>query len=65
MDVNRPASSVEAEEYHTLARACICILPVYQHPSLYAVQAMVRINAKTYAKSNDFSALDDFLLYSE
>ncbi|GJJ11196.1 hypothetical protein Clacol_005428 [Clathrus columnatus] len=40
MDVNRPLCSVEAEEYHILARACLCIEPVYETSSLHSVQAM-------------------------
>ncbi|KIJ40914.1 hypothetical protein M422DRAFT_780572 [Sphaerobolus stellatus SS14] len=31
---------VEAEEYHTLARAALCICPVYEYPTVYAAQSM-------------------------
>lgn len=41
MDISRPLCSVEAEEYHTLARACLCVEPVYETSSLQSVQAMV------------------------
>ena len=42
MDTSRPMCSIQAEEYHTLARACLCVEPVYETSSLQAVQAMVR-----------------------
>lgn len=41
MDTRRPPCSIEAEEYHTLARACLCVEPVYDNSSLQAVQSMV------------------------
>ena len=41
MDIHRPLCSIEAEEYHTLARACLCVEPVYDNSSLQAVQSMV------------------------
>ncbi|KAF8575568.1 hypothetical protein K439DRAFT_732806 [Ramaria rubella] len=31
---------VEAEEYHALARAALCIQPVYENPTVYAAQSM-------------------------
>ncbi|KAF8517954.1 hypothetical protein BU17DRAFT_49227 [Hysterangium stoloniferum] len=40
MDVNRPFCSTEAEEFHTLARACLCVEPVYENSSLHSVQSM-------------------------
>ncbi|KAF8519663.1 hypothetical protein JB92DRAFT_2808469 [Gautieria morchelliformis] len=40
MDARRPLCSIEAEEYHTLARACLCVEPVYDNSSLQAVQSM-------------------------
>lgn len=53
-DITRPPCSIEAEEYHTLSRACLCVQPVYQHPSLHAVQTMVR---------NSGSVVCDQLMY--
>lgn len=46
MDIHRPLCSIEAEEYHTLARACLCVEPVYDNSTLQAVQTMVC--SKTY-----------------
>ncbi|KAF8573766.1 hypothetical protein K439DRAFT_1665694 [Ramaria rubella] len=40
MDTHKPLCSIEAEEYHTLARACLCVEPVYDNSSLQAVQSM-------------------------
>jgi hypothetical protein len=32
---------VIAEEYHTLARAALCIHPIYENPTVFAAQSMV------------------------
>jgi len=41
MDTHRPLCSIEAEEYHSLARACLSVEPVYDNSSLQAVQSML------------------------
>ncbi|KAF8500605.1 hypothetical protein BU17DRAFT_72086 [Hysterangium stoloniferum] len=39
-DIQNPRRFVAAEELHTLARAALCIQPVYENPTIYAAQAM-------------------------
>ena len=34
---------VVAEEYHALARAALCIHPIYEYPTVFAVQSMVKL----------------------
>jgi hypothetical protein len=43
MDVTKSLGCVEAEEFHTLARACLSIETVYENASLYAVISMASI----------------------
>lgn len=31
----------EAEDYYTLARAALCVRPIYDYPTVYAIQSMV------------------------
>ena len=40
-NVGEPRCFVEAEEYHTLARASLCIQPMYEYPTVWAAQSMV------------------------
>lgn len=42
-DVDNGHRFVEAEEFHTIARAALCIRPVYEYPSLHAAQSMVSL----------------------
>ncbi|GJJ06680.1 hypothetical protein Clacol_000875 [Clathrus columnatus] len=39
-DISNSRRFVEAEEYHTIARAVLCLRPVYEYPTLHAAQAM-------------------------
>ena len=41
MDLARPAYNVDAEKYHQLARAALFQCPVFEEPTLSAVQALV------------------------
>ena len=43
MDVTRPAYNVEAEKYHHLARAALFQSPIFEEPTLIAVQSLVRL----------------------
>ncbi|KAI0763745.1 fungal-specific transcription factor domain-containing protein [Trametes elegans] len=40
MDVTRPAYNVEAEKYHHLARAALFQSPIFEEPTLIAVQSL-------------------------
>lgn len=42
MDIARPAYNIEAEKYHHLARAALFQSPIFEEPTLAAVQALVR-----------------------
>lgn len=42
MDIKRPAYNIEAEKYHQLARAALFQSPIFEEPTLHAVQALVR-----------------------
>lgn len=41
MDIKRPAYNIEAEKYHQLARAALFQSPIFEEPTLNAVQALV------------------------
>ena len=43
MDTSRPAYNVEAEKYHHLARAALFQSPIFEEPTLTAVQSLVSI----------------------
>lgn len=43
MDIKRPAYNIDAEKYHQLARAALFQSPIFEEPTLNAVQALVRI----------------------
>ena len=43
MDIARPAYNIEAEKYHHLARAALFQSPIFEEPTLAAVQALVRL----------------------
>lgn len=43
MDTTRPAYNVEAEKYHQLARAALFQSPIFEEPTLTAVQSLVSI----------------------
>ncbi|KAI0741490.1 fungal-specific transcription factor domain-containing protein [Daedaleopsis nitida] len=40
MDINRPAYNIEAEKYHQLARAALFQSPIFEEPTLAAVQTL-------------------------
>ena len=43
MDIKRPAYNIEAEKYHQLARAALFQSPIFEEPTLNAVQALVSV----------------------
>lgn len=42
MDIKRPAYNIEAEKYHQLARAALFSSPIFEEPTIHAVQVLVR-----------------------
>lgn len=40
-DFEQPLIPPEAEDFYTLARAALCVRPVYDYPTVYAIQSMV------------------------
>lgn len=42
MDTKRQAYNIEAEKYHQLARAALFQSPIFEEPTIYAVQVLVR-----------------------
>lgn len=43
MDIKRPAYNIEAEKFHQLARAALFQSPIFEEPTIHAVQVLVRI----------------------
>ena len=43
MYIKRPAYNIEAEKYHQLARAALFQSPIFEEPTLNAVQALVTL----------------------
>lgn len=43
MDTKRPAYNIEAEKFHQLARAALFQSPIFEEPTIHAVQVLVRI----------------------
>lgn len=41
MDISRPAYNIEAEKYHQLARAALFQNPIFEEPTIAAVQTLV------------------------
>lgn len=41
-DFEQPLIPPEAEEFYVLARAALCVRPVYDYPTVYSIQSMVR-----------------------
>lgn len=41
MDTKRTAYNIEAEKYHQLARAALFQSPIFEEPTLFAVQVLV------------------------
>ncbi|KAF8517529.1 hypothetical protein BU17DRAFT_91655 [Hysterangium stoloniferum] len=39
-DFDQPLVPREAEDFYTLARACLCLQPIYDHPTVYSIQSM-------------------------
>lgn len=48
MDIKRPAYNIDAEKYHQLARAALFQSPIFEEPTLHAVQALVSSYHKMY-----------------
>lgn len=44
MDIKRAAYNIEAEKYHQLARATLFQTPIFEEPTMFAVQTLVRIH---------------------
>lgn len=42
MDTKRSAYNIEAEKYHQLARAALFQSPIFEEPTIHAVQVLVR-----------------------
>lgn len=40
-DFDQPLVPRESEEYYILGRAAMCVRPIYDHPTVYAIQSMV------------------------
>ena len=41
MDTKREAYNIDAEKYHQLARAALLMNPIFEEPTIYAVQVLV------------------------
>lgn len=41
-DFEQPLVPREAEDFYVLARATLCVKPIYDFPTVYAIQSMVR-----------------------
>ena len=64
MNISLPSYSLEAEKYHQLARAALFHYPVFDEPTITAVQALVCLIALSTLPSIERSSLvlDDILL---
>lgn len=58
VDLSQEASNNEAEHYHQLARASICLQPVMEKPSLITVQALHLLAAYNAMSGNEHAAKD-------
>lgn len=65
MDIKRQAYNIEAEKYHQLARAALFQSPIFEEPTINAVQTLVwtvcliTVSKRTYCTL--FSVLDGVL----
>lgn len=53
MDLSQEPYNAEAEHYHILARASLCLQPVLEKPSLVAIQALYLLGVYTAMCGND------------
>ncbi|KAG1816513.1 uncharacterized protein BJ212DRAFT_1271447 [Suillus subaureus] len=58
VDLTQDASNPEAEHYHQLARASICLQPVMEKPTLVTVQALHLLSAYNAMSGNELAAKD-------
>lgn len=56
VDLQQEPSSPEAEHYHQLARAAICLQPVLEKPSLITIQAIHLLSIYNAMSGNELSA---------
>ena len=64
MNISLPSYNLEAEKYHQLARAALFHYPIFDEPTITAVQALVwHIAQSTFSYiERSFIVLDDILL---
>ncbi|KAG1774346.1 fungal-specific transcription factor domain-containing protein [Suillus placidus] len=58
VDLAQDTSNPEAEHYHQLARAAICLQPVLEKPSLITIQALHLLSAYNAMSGNELAAKD-------
>lgn len=46
MDTKRPSYNIDAEKYHQLARAALFQSPIFEEPTIHAVQVLVGYTCK-------------------
>lgn len=56
VDLQQEPSNPEAEHYHQLARAAICLQPVLEKPSLITIQAIHLLSIYNAMSGNEISA---------
>lgn len=56
VDLTQDASNQEAEHYHQLARASICLQPVLEKPSVITIQALHLLGAYNAMSGNELAA---------
>jgi hypothetical protein len=56
VDLTQEVSSQEAEHYHQLARASICLQPVLEKPSVITIQALHLLGAYNAMSGNELAA---------
>lgn len=56
VDLSQEVSSQEAEHYHQLARASICLQPVLEKPSVITIQALHLLGAYNAMSGNELAA---------
>ena len=55
VDLTQEPSNAEAEHYHQIARAAICLQPVLERPSLVTIQALHLLSIYNAMSSSDLS----------
>lgn len=58
VDLRQDASNPEAEHYHQLARASICLQPVMEKPTSITIQALHLLSAYNAMSGNELAAKD-------